>query len=170
MSLFSQAGYIATFFKPRVHCPYYRAVQLVFHPDFHFYTRSARGQRRHIANYYLDTHFKKISRCTALPAKSDSDAMLCSQEKEKLYSFLSKIKVVIIYKQNRVADSGTPSQMPNILPLTITFGSRLYNCCQVPSTPCHICTCKSLSCIVQRLRRRCIYKQKYDLHLAVNVT
>ena len=59
MSLFSQAGYIATFFKPRVYCPYYRAVQLVFHPDFRFYTRSTRGQSRHIANYYLDIHFKK---------------------------------------------------------------------------------------------------------------
>ena len=59
MRLFSQAGYIATFFKPRVYCPNYRAVQLVFHPEFRFYTRSARGQRRQIANYYLDKHFKK---------------------------------------------------------------------------------------------------------------
>ena len=51
---------------------------------------------------------------------------------------------------------GTISQIPTFLPFTFTLGSRSQKCCSVPSTSCHLCTCKVWSCYVQWLRFACV--------------
>ena len=70
----------------------------------------------------------------------------------------------------RAVVDGTPSQIPAFLPVTFTLGSRSHRFCPLPSTSCHLCTCKGWSYYFQLLRRRCIYKKIYDLNLGVKVT
>ena len=75
-------------------------------------------------------------------------------ECKNLSSELNQIK-----PETRATVDGTPSQIPAFLPLTFTLGQGHTNCCPVPSTSCHLCTCKVWSCNVWRLRSRCISRK-----------
>ena len=72
--------------------------------------------------------------------------------------------VVHVQKFNsfRAAVDGTPLQIPAFL-----GGQGHTKCCPVPSTSCHLFTCKVWSCYIQWLRRRCIYKKIHNMTLTL---